>query len=146
LAPTVSTIAALVIGDTLTVTLVEARDFQPENFCPSSTGRQPQEKASNKIIKDKLPYMSEEQPVTELTHLMATGKQVMALVQNGSSFIGVVTDGGLRHTMEKHQGDIFNKIVSNLCSFPANDVTGVINITRHRIHDRTPSQLTNRNR
>lgn len=120
LAPTASTTATLVIGDVLTVTLMNARNFQPENFARfhpgGSLGRRLLSKVKDEMVKDNLPYITSDKPVEELIHLMTTGQQGMAIVKKHSKLVGVVTDGDLRRAIEKYQGEIFKKTVADLHS------------------------------
>lgn len=120
LAPTASTTAALVIGDVLTIILMKARGFQPENFARfhpgGSLGKRLLSKVRDEMISDNLPFITPDASFIELIAQMTTGQLGMALVKDSTHFIGVVTDGDLRRAMEKHQGAIFNKIVLDLCS------------------------------
>ncbi len=70
LAPTSSTTATLVMGDALAVALMEARNFQQEDFARfhpgGSLGRKLLLKVKDRMRTDKLPYISKQATFTEL--------------------------------------------------------------------------------
>ena len=70
LAPTSSTTAALVMGDAIAVALMEARNFQPEDFArfhPGGTlGRKLLVKVKDLMRTDNLPFIDEGASLTEL--------------------------------------------------------------------------------
>jgi len=144
LAPTASTTAALVIGDVLTVILMEARNFKPENFARfhpgGSLGRRLLSKVKDEMVADNLPFIAINSSIIDLISVMTNGKQGMAIVIHGEKFVGVVTDGDLRRAIEKFKSDVIDKSITELCSYSPKTVssnasmqTAIYYMTEHEI-------------
>ena len=112
LAPTSSTTATLVMGDALTVALMEARSFQPENFARfhpgGSLGRKLLSKVSDEMVSQNLPLVGEETPITEVINVMSKGTLGLTLVVSDNEARALITDGDLRRAIEKHGKDLFD--------------------------------------
>jgi len=119
LAPTASTTAALVMGDALTVALMRARDFQPENFARfhpgGSLGRRLLSKVADEMVADNLPLVTQATSVADLIHVMTVGMQGLAIVGEAGKLVGLVTDGDLRRAMEAFGSSVFDKTVADIC-------------------------------
>ena len=106
LAPTSSTTTTLVMGDALAVALMEARQFQHEDFARfhpgGSLGRKLVVKVKDLMRTDKLPFISKEASFTELLLRMSEGKLGMVIVGNSTRIDGIVTDGDLRRALLKN--------------------------------------------
>lgn len=106
LAPTSSTTATLVMGDALAVALMEARQFQPEDFARfhpgGSLGRKLLVKVKDVMRTDTLPFVSEDISFTELLLRMSEGRLGMVIVGNTNHVKGVVTDGDLRRALMRN--------------------------------------------
>ena len=106
LAPTSSTTTTLVMGDALAVALMEARQFQHEDFARfhpgGSLGRKLVVKVKDLMRTDKLPFISREASFTELLLRMSEGKLGMVIVGNSHKIDGIVTDGDLRRALVKN--------------------------------------------
>jgi len=107
LAPTSSTTAALVMGDAVAVALMEARNFQQEDFArfhPGGTlGRKLLVKVKDKMRTDNLPFIGLDASFTELLLRMSEGRIGMVIVGNKDNVQGVITDGDLRRALLKQQ-------------------------------------------
>lgn len=110
LAPTASTTATLALGDALAVVLLNARNFQPEDFAlfhPGGTiGRR------LLLTVEKLMHTGEENPVISekkvirdaLMIMTSHGNHGAAIVVNENGVLtGIVTDGDLRRILNKYQ-------------------------------------------
>jgi len=121
LAPTSSTTATLVIGDVLTVALMEARKFQPENFARfhpgGSLGKRLLSKVKDEMVSKNLPFVAVDDSFSILINEMTKGQLGLAIVKKGTSVVGLVTDGDLRRAMEKYEDQIFSKEVADFCSY-----------------------------
>ena len=125
LAPTSSTTAALVMGDALTVALMEKRDFKPENFARfhpgGSLGRRLLSKVKDEMITDELPLVGAEDTVLQVINVISSGKLGIALVKVENEVNAIITDGDLRRAMEKNGKDVFDlkaidiAVVNPLC-------------------------------
>lgn len=105
LAPTASTTAALAMGDALAVSLMEARDFKPENFARfhpgGSLGKRLLMKVSDVMTTGQLPIVSPEKTYFDLVHAMTEGRLGLAIVIKDNVIKGIVTDGDLRRAAAK---------------------------------------------
>ena len=121
LSPTASTTAALAMGDSLAVVLLEKRGFREEDFAL----RHPGGILGRKLILQveelmhrglELPVVNEETPMQEAI-LEITSKRlgVTGVVNRQGSLIGVITDGDLRRGLES-KGDIFRFKTKDLMS------------------------------
>jgi len=113
LAPTSSTTATLAMGDALSVALIDARNFQAEDFAQfhpgGSLGRHLLTKVGDVMAKENLPIIAEKTPITELIHTISKGGLGIAVITDSeNSLLGIVTDGDIRRAMESNQKEFFN--------------------------------------
>ena len=117
LAPTSSTTAALVMGDAIAVALMEARNFQDEDFARfhpgGSLGRKLLVKVKDLMRIDNLPFIEEDASFTELLLRMSEGRLGLVMVGAASHVNGIVTDGDLRRALLKNK-DITNVTVPSI--------------------------------
>lgn len=107
LAPTSSTTAALVMGDAIAVALMEARQFQEEDFARfhpgGSLGRKLLVKVKDLMRTDHLPFIGIDASFTELLLRMSEGRLGMVMVGRPEYIKGIITDGDLRRALLKHR-------------------------------------------
>lgn len=112
LAPTSSTTATLVMGDALTVALMEERNFQPENFARfhpgGNLGRRLLSKVKDEMITDELPIVLSDDSLLDVINTISSGRLGIALVDIDNCVDAIVTDGDLRRAMEKHGKNVFD--------------------------------------
>lgn len=106
LAPTSSTTATLVMGDALAVALMEAREFQPEDFARfhpgGSLGRRLLHKVRDYMVTEDLPFINEATSGQELVLKLSEGRLGLVIVVNDVGQLqGVISDGDLRRALEK---------------------------------------------
>lgn len=105
LAPTSSTTATLVMGDALAVALSAERGFQPEDFARfhpgGSLGRRLLTRVADVMHTRDLPICAPQTGFRDLVHTMSAGRLGLALVMEGDSLLGIVTDGDLRRLLER---------------------------------------------
>lgn len=105
LAPTSSTTAALVMGDALAVALMDARQFQPEDFARFHPGGRLGQKLLTRLKdvmrKDSIPYISMEASFEQLILRMSEGRLGMVIVGSAKHVQGIITDGDLRRGLVK---------------------------------------------
>lgn len=121
LAPTSSTTATLVLGDALTVALMEARQFKPENFARfhpgGSLGRRLLGKVRDEMVTDNLPFVDLQASAKEIISIMTRGGLGLALVVDSNKrLLGIITDGDLRRHIDKSENNFFNLIASDIYS------------------------------
>jgi arabinose-5-phosphate isomerase len=112
LAPTSSTTATLAMGDALSVALMEARAFKPENFARfhpgGSLGRKLLHNVQDEMNTDQLPITSNTSSVMDVISIITSGQLGLAVVTNANSkVVGVITDGDLRRALEKSSDNFF---------------------------------------
>jgi len=107
LTPTSSTTVALVMGDAIAITLLNARGFTPEDFAKShpsgALGRRLLTLVSN-IMKsgDDIPIVSKETSIIDSLLIMSQKALGMVLITDNNTLLGIFTDGDLRRVLEKH--------------------------------------------
>jgi arabinose-5-phosphate isomerase len=111
LAPTASTTVAMAVGDALAVSLLEKRDFRPDDFAALHPGG----RLGKKLLRVEhlmhagaaLPRVSTITPMTDVFHEMSAKKLGMTTVTEADGRLaGILTDGDLRRLMEKHRGAV----------------------------------------
>jgi arabinose-5-phosphate isomerase len=121
LAPTTSTTAQLVMGDTLAVCLMELKGFQPEDFAkfhPGGTlGKKLYMRVSDLYMPNEKPKVLATQSLKEVIVEMTTKRLgTTAVVDIDNVLLGIITDGDLRRMLERvsvvdtiKAGDIMTK-------------------------------------
>jgi len=109
LAPTASTTVAMAVGDALSISLLERRDFRHDDFA----ALHPAGRLGKKLLRvehlmhaaDALPRVSLETKMPDVFHEMSAKKLGMTTVLHPDGRLaGIVTDGDLRRLMEKQGG------------------------------------------
>jgi len=131
LAPTSSTTATLVMGDALAVALMEARDFQPEDFARfhpgGSLGRRLLHKVKDYMQSDNLPFLSIDATGQDLVLKLSEGRLGLVLVEDANHLLkGIITDGDLRRAMNE---------IENLKEL---NIASLYNPNPHRVYVNTP--------
>ncbi|WP_368084883.1 SIS domain-containing protein [Vibrio splendidus] len=121
LAPTSSTTATLVMGDALTVALMEQRSFQPENFARfhpgGSLGRRLLSKVRDEMVKSKLPIVNYDADFTSIIHTVSASTLGLTLVNSKDSKHAIITDGDLRRAMEENGKSVFDLTAEDISTF-----------------------------
>ena len=132
LAPTSSTTATLVMGDALTVALMEAREFLPENFARfhpgGSLGRRLLSKVSDEMVTKNLPMVDVSAPMTDVISVMSQGALGLTLVMKNNVATAIITDGDLRRSIEKYNKDLFDLAAENIASNSPEVVTPCVSM------------------
>jgi arabinose-5-phosphate isomerase len=118
LAPTSSTTATLAMGDALACCLIKARNFKATDFARfhpgGSLGKRLLTKAGDVMVKENLPVISPDTPLSEaLIHVSKGRLGVCVAIENGS-VAGIVTDGDIRRAMESSQSKFFSLTVRDV--------------------------------
>lgn len=119
LAPTASTTAMLVMGDALSVALLQVRGFTAEDFAvlhpAGSLGKRLSLRIAEIMIKDSdIPVVHANTSVKD-TILEMTSKRLgsTCVIGDDGKLLGIVTDGDLRRSLEKNDS-IHNLVASDL--------------------------------
>lgn len=111
LAPTSSTTASLAMGDALAISLMEAKDFKPENFATfhpgGNLGRRLLNKVQDEMVTDNLPMVNYTSSTKEVLSVMTKIGIGIAVVQLDQKVIGIITDGDLRRAIDSTQSSFF---------------------------------------
>ena len=119
LAPTSSTTAALVMGDALAVSLLDARGFTRDDFALSHPGGSLGKRLLLRV--SDIMHVNEEMPAVPATALIGQALLEMtekklgmtAIVDESNQVIGIFTDGDLRRTLARNI-DIQNTVISEV--------------------------------
>ena len=107
LAPTTSSMSALVLGDALAVVLMEQRGFKAEDFAArhpgGKLGQMLLNKVGDKMVSSNLPYVSAEMMMSEVIIEMTKSRLGLALVGSAENLQGIITDGDLRRILVEKQ-------------------------------------------
>ncbi len=110
LAPTTSTTATLVMGDSLVVSLMTLKNFKPEDFAfrhpGGSLGRQLLTTAKD-LMHTEFPRVDKDMKMTQLINHMTQGKLGLVVVIQDEKLQGIITDGDLRRSLEKYEAGLF---------------------------------------
>lgn len=122
LAPTASTTATLAMGDALAVALLEARGFTAEDFARShpsgALGKRLLLKVADTMITgDDIPWVSSETTIDQaLLEMTRKGLGMTIVSPDGTTLLGVFTDGDLRRTLDQrlplHQATVAEAMTS----------------------------------
>jgi arabinose-5-phosphate isomerase len=145
LAPTSSTTAQMVMGDTLAVCLMELKGFGAHDFArfhPGGTlGKKLFLRVSDLIADNEKPTVLPTTPLPE-TVIEMTEKRLgaTAVVNEDGSLYGIITDGDLRRMLERRQ-PIQGVLAKDICSTQPKsigpDAMAVVALDIMRTHDIT---------
>ncbi len=117
LAPTSSTTATLAMGDALAVTLMEAREFKPENFARfhpgGALGRRLLNRVQHEMVSANLPKVDETASVMDVLHSITRSSLGLAIVKGDNGW-GIITDGDVRRALERFGRELFHLTAAEL--------------------------------
>lgn len=104
LAPTTSTLVTMAMGDALAVALMRARNFQPQDFARfhpgGSLGRRLLTRVGD-VMHRELPIVKPDTVLRETMLVMTAGRLGLAVILEGKSLCGILTDGDLRRAFSE---------------------------------------------
>ncbi len=105
LVPTSSTTVTLALGDALACALIEAAHFQPTDFAMlhpgGDLGRKLLAKVEDVMVKENLPFLTPQMPMSEAIEIVTNGKLGVGIVLDKDQLVGIVTDGDIRRAMQR---------------------------------------------
>lgn len=132
LAPTSSTTATLVMGDALTVALMDVRGFKPENFARfhpgGSLGRRLLSKVRDEMLSDHLPSVSSDADFASIINQISSSHLGLTLVNLNNGALAIITDGDLRRAMESKGRNAFDLIAKDIASINPVSISPDLNI------------------
>ena len=125
MAPTTSTTMMLALGDALAVALMEAKNFNTENFKVLHPGGK---LGSKMMMVNQVMHKSDALPIVEtktsmketLLTMSSKGFGIAAVVNENDLLVGVITDGDLR----RHINDLMSKTAGDIASLSPITVVG----------------------
>lgn len=105
LAPTTSTTATLVMGDALTICLMERRNFKAENYAlyhpGGALGRQLLTRVKDQMTTE-IPKVHEDTTFKDVIYEVSNRRLGMTIVYNkDEKAVGVITDGDIRRAVQR---------------------------------------------
>ncbi len=105
LAPTTSTTAQMVMGNTLAVCLIKARGFGKQDFAKyhpgGALGKKLYLKVGDLISANAKPAVSPSNKLKDIIFSISTGRLGATVVLNEGKVLGLITDGDLRRMLER---------------------------------------------
>jgi len=105
LAPTSSTTAQLVMGDTLAIALLKCRGFTTEDFARyhpgGALGKQLYLKVSDLYTKNEKPIINENAPISDVIMEISSKRLGATAVTNNQKIVGIITDGDIRRMLQE---------------------------------------------
>jgi len=120
LAPTNSTTAQLVMGDALSIALIECRNFSSRDFARfhpgGSLGKRLYTRVSDVFDRDNSPFVYADASIRNVIVNISKGRMGAVAVLDSDNIVGIITDGDLRRMLQKYEnvdGLSAKKIMSN---------------------------------
>ncbi|MBU0480517.1 MAG: KpsF/GutQ family sugar-phosphate isomerase [Proteobacteria bacterium] len=106
LAPTASTTAALVMGDALSVVLLNCKKFKASDFRRNHPGGSLGERLKIKVAEvmmtgDRIPQISVASPLVEAIRVLNDRNLGAVLIMSGEDMVGIITDGDIRRIVSQ---------------------------------------------
>lgn len=121
LAPTASTTTMLAVGDAVAVALAERRGFKEEDFASlhpgGKLGKQLARVESLMHTGDALPKVGPTTPMPDVIYEMSRKGLGITTVVNGTSLLGVISDGDLRRLLQQRGGEVMS-LTAGECMTP----------------------------
>lgn len=120
LAPTNSTTAQLVIGDALAVSLLECRQFTPQDFAKyhpgGALGKKLYLRVSDLYKNDLPPKVLEDETIRPIILEISSKRMgATAVVNKNDELVGIITDGDLRRMLEQNK-DVSHFVARDIMS------------------------------
>ena len=118
LAPTSSTTAALVMGDSLAIALMRVRNFKPKDFAQfhpgGELGKRLLTTAQDVMRSDELPVIPKDMHLGDAIIHVSKGKLGLGVSLENGKVIGLITDGDIRRAMERWQAEFVDHTVNDI--------------------------------
>ena len=106
LAPTSSATATLVWGDALAISLMNKKDFKPEDFAKSHPGGTLGKKlllsASDVMVSgDEIPIINHDELSKDVIKIISEKGMGVTFVKENMSVVGIITDGDIRRAIDQ---------------------------------------------
>jgi len=150
LAPTTSTTAQLAMGDALAIALLNARNFNEDDFARyhpgGALGKKLYLKAGDIALKNEKPSIHPSASVKDVIIEISQNRLGAVVVIESNEILGIITDGDIRRMLEKHSiladikaSDLMNpnpkKVDREILAMTALDMIKDNNITQLLVTD-----------
>ncbi len=128
LVPTASTAATMAMGDALAITVLERRGFKEEDFALLHPGGALGKKLLLRVedlmhVKDAVPMVSQDDSMSiALIEMTSKRLGITGVCDSDENFVGVITDGDLRRTLEKCS-DVLTKKARDVMTLSPKTIT-----------------------
>lgn len=118
LIPTASSTAALAMGDAIAIALMKKKGFGEKDFAfvhPKGQAGKKLLKVRNLMHKGReIPFVHKKTPMKSVLEEISKKKLGMTcIIDNEERLVGIITDGDLRRTLEKHGDNLLKKTAQN---------------------------------
>jgi len=121
LAPTTSTLATMAMGDALAVALIDALQFKPMDFARYHPGGSLGRKLLTRVrdvMHAPAPIVTPQTAFHDCLLVMTQSRLGMAVVMEGETLVGIVTDGDLRRALLEDQGVVNASVAEFMTTTP----------------------------
>ena len=133
LAPTSSTTAALVMGDSLAIALMRVRNFKPKDFAQfhpgGELGKRLLTTAQDVMRSDELPVIPKDMHLGDAIIHVSKGKLGLGVSLENGKVIGLITDAALRRALGRGQAEFFDHTVNDIMTKEPKTVLQTTKIT-----------------
>jgi arabinose-5-phosphate isomerase len=128
IAPTSSTTATLLMGDALTVALIEKRDFKPENFAVyhpgGALGRRLLTRVNDVMQpKENVAIGYKEDSLLTIVDKLTRKNLGVVCIEENNKIIGIITDGDIRRALHNNQERFFNMVACDVMTTKFRSIT-----------------------
>lgn len=112
IAPTSSTTAQLVMGDALTIALLEKRDFKPENFAVYHPGGALGKRLLTRVSdvmqpRENIAVASKGDSLLTIVDKLTRKNLGLVSIEENNKVVGIITDGDIRRALNLNQANFF---------------------------------------
>lgn len=122
LAPTTSTLAAMAMGDALTVALMKSRGFKAEDFARfhpgGALGRLLLVKVRDEMVKNNLPIVRKETILKDCLIKMTESRGGVVIILENNCLKGILTDGDVRRSLVKNNDALTDSVSRHMTQSP----------------------------
>lgn len=122
LAPTTSALAALAMGDALTVALMKERSFEPSDFAQyhpgGALGRRLLTLVKDEMKTISIPFVKLTDTVKDCLFIMTQCKSGIAVVESENKLLGVLTDGDIRRAFLSNGNILLEPVLTYMTKKP----------------------------
>jgi arabinose-5-phosphate isomerase len=142
LVPTASTAATMAMGDALAITVLERRGFKEEDFAMLHPGGALGKKLLLRVedlmhVKDAVPMVSQDDSMSiALIEMTSKRLGITGVCDGDENFVGVITDGDLRRTLEKRSDVLAKKARDVMTQSPKTITKTALAATALRLMER----------